>query len=235
MVKLISPCAYSAAVNAYNGKLIDIWYRLFKPAVEKQSVIKNYLPLLHLEQAVSPIWFLGMNPSVSSEVKKNWNGDYTSIDDAQKIKIQQEQLESHEKHPYFEGLKEFYQDNSLLGRSENALPVFHDMYPVRHTNQKEFKAFLKSAPDLKKELDDANKAFLKQAAPKVIVVFNSKASEHLKELFGIKKELPITTTNRIAGMTFVYSSMYTGQRALDKYARVRLAREITEILRDLDL
>ena len=229
MARLISPCAYSAAVNIYNGKLIDIWYRLFKPAVEKQSVIENYLPLLHLKQAVSPIWFLGMNPSVSSKVKEEF-GKYTRIDDAQKRKIQKEQIESHEKHKYFQGLKEFYQDNSLLGRSEKAHPVFHDMYPVRHTNQKEFEAFLKSAPDLKKELDDANKAFLKQAAPKVIVVFNSKASEHLKELFGIN-ELPITTTNRIAGMTFVYSSMYTGQRALDKYARLRLASEIREIVK----
>jgi len=229
---LISLCAYSTAVNAYNSKLIDIWYRLFKPAVEKQSVIKNYLPLLHLEQAVSPIWFLGMNPSVSSEVKK-W-GMYTQIDDVLIREIEKEQLKSHKEHPYFIGLKKFYQDNSFLGRSEKTLPIFHDMYPIRHTNQKEFEAFLKSAPDLKKELDDANKAFLKQAAPKVIVVFNSKASEHLKELFSIK-EPSITTTNRIAGMTFVYSSMYTGQRALDKYARVRLAREITEILRDMDL
>jgi len=187
---------------------------------------------LHLEQAVSPIWFLGMNPSVSSEAKK-W-GMYTQIDDVLIREIEKEQLKSHKEHPYFIGLKKFYQDNSFLGRSEKTLPIFHDMYPIRHTNQKEFEAFLKSAPDLKKELDDANKAFLKQAAPKVIVVFNSKASEHLKELFSIK-EPSITTTNRIAGMTFVYSSMYTGQRALDKYARVRLAREITEILRDMDL
>ena len=233
MARLISPCAYSAAVNAYNGKLIDIWYRLFKPAVEKQSVIKNYLPLLHLEQAVSPIWFLGMNPSVSSKVKEEF-GKYTRIDDAQKRKIQKEQLESHEKHAYFTGLKTFYRDNSFLGRSEKALPIFHDMYPVRHTNQKEFEVFLKSALNLKQELDDANKAFLEQAAPKVIVVFNSKASEFIKEIYGIDKG-PVTTTDIVNGMKFVYSSMYTGQRALDKFASVRLAREIGEILSDMDL
>jgi hypothetical protein len=229
MARLISPCAYSAAVNAYNRKLIDIWYRLFKPAVEKQSVIKNYLPLLHLEQAVSPIWFLGMNPSVSSEVKKKWGGKYTRIADSEERKIKDEQLKSHKTLPYFKKLEDFYQNNSLLGRGEKALPIFHDMYPVRHTNQKEFEAFLKTAPDLKQELDDANKAFLEQAAPKVIVVFNSKASEHLKEIFDIQG--PVTTTNTVNGITFVYSSMYTGQRALDKYARLRLAREIREIVR----
>ena len=232
MARLISPCSYGAAVSAYNGKLIDIWYRLFKPAVEKQRVIKNYPPLLHLEQAVSPIWFLGMNPSESSEVKK-W-GMYTQIDDVLIREIEKEQLKSHKEHPYFIGLKKFYQDNSFLGRSEKTLPIFHDMYPIRHTNQKDFDAFLKFSPDLKRELDEANKALLEQAAPKVIVVFNSKASEHLKEIFSIT-EVQVTTTNTINGITFVYSSMYTGQRALDKYARLRLAREIKEIFKEKGL
>lgn len=234
MARLISPCAYSAAVNAYNSKLIDIWYRLFKPAVEKQSVIKNYLPLLHLEQAVSPIWFLGMNPSVSSDVKKKWDGNYTGIADSQKRKIKEEQLKSHKELPYFNRLKNFYRDNSLLGRSEKALPIFHDMYPVRHTNQKEFVAFLKTAPDLKQEFDDANKAFLEQAAPKVVVIFNSKASEFIKDIYDIHKA-QVATTDKVNGMKFVYSSMYTGQRALDKFASVRLAREIREMLKDMDL
>ena len=229
---MISLCAYSTAVNAYNSKLIDIWYRLFKPAVEKQSVIKNYLPLLHLEQAVSPIWFLGMNPSVSSEVKK-W-GMYTQIDDVLIREIEKEQLKSHKEHPYFIGLKKFYQDNSFLGRSEKTLPIFHDMYPVRHTNQKEFEAFLKTAPDLKQEFDDANKAFLEQAAPKVVVIFNSKASEFIKDIYDIHKP-QVATTDEVNGMKFVYSSMYTGQRALDKYARLRLAREIKEIVKEKGL
>ena len=233
MERLISPSTYSDALNTYNSKLIDIWDRLFRAAVEKQNVIQNYVPLLHLEQAVSPIWFLGMNPSVSSEIK-NGGGNYTRIDDPQRRKIKEEQLKSHKEHPYFKGLKEFYQDNSFLGRSEKALPIFHDMYPIRHTNQKEFEAFLNSVPDLKKELDDANKALIEQAAPKVIVVFNSKASQHLKEIFGIL-EVPFTTTDKVNGITFVYSSMYTGQRALDKFARSRLAREIKEILEDIDL
>ena len=137
-------------------------------------------------------------------------------------------------HAYFRGLKTFYWDNSFLGRSKKTLPIFHDMYPVRHTNQKEFVAFLKTAPDLKQEFDDANKAFLEQAAPKVVVIFNSKASEHLKEIFSIT-EVQVTTTNIINGITFVYSSMYTGQRALDKYARLRLAREIKEIFKEKGL
>ena len=232
---------YYRAIETYNAEIIEIWQSSLKVALEKFNSeiakgfeIKFLPPLLHLEQRVSPIWFLGMNPSASKHTP-NWEHEgQTEITDSLKRTIEQLQTNSLAKHKYFQGLKEFYQDNSFLGRSEKALPVFHDMYPVRHTNQKEFEAFLKSAPDLKKELDDANKAFLKQAAPKVIVVFNSKASEHLKELFSIK-EPSSTTTNRVAGMTFVYSSMYTGQRALDKYARVRLAREITEILRDMDL
>lgn len=232
MARLISPCSYGAAVSAYNGKLIDIWYRLFKPAIEKQRVIKNYPPLLHLEQAVSPIWFLGMNPSESSEVKK-W-GMYTQIDDVLIREIEKEQLKSHKEHPYFIGLKKFYQDNSFLGRSEKTLPIFHDMYPIRHTNQKEFVAFLKTAPDLKQEFDDANKAFLEQAAPKVVVIFNSKASEFIKDIYDIHKA-QVATTDKVNGMEFVYSSMYTGQRALDKFASVRLAREIREILKDMDL
>ena len=232
MARLISPCSYGAAVSAYNGKLIDIWYRLFKPAVEKQRVIKNYPPLLHLEQAVSPIWFLGMNPSESSEVEK-W-GMYTQIDDVLIREIEKEQLKSHETHAYFRGLKKFYWDNSFLGRSKKTLPIFHDMYPVRHTNQKEFVAFLKTAPDLKQEFDDANKAFLEQAAPKVVVIFNSKASEFIKDIYDIHKA-QVATTDKVNGMKFVYSSMYTGQRALDKFASVRLAREIREILKDMDL
>jgi hypothetical protein len=232
---------YYGAIETYNTKLIKIWQSSFKVAVEKFNAekakrfkIKFLPPLLHLAQSASPIWFLGMNPSDSKHTP-NWEHEcQTEITASLKKTIEQQQTNSLAKHKYFQGLKDFYQDNSLLDRSEKALPIFHDMYPVRHTNQKEFEAFLKSAPDLKKELDDANKAFLKEAAPKVIVVFNSKASEYIKELFGIH-ELSITTTNTITEMTFVYSSMYTGQRALDKYARMRLAREIKDILGDMGL
>lgn len=73
--------------------------------------------------------------------------------------------------------------------------------------------------------------FLENGGAKVIVIFNMKASEVLKEIFEIKDK-PVATFNRFNDITFIYSSMYTGQGALDKYSRLRLAREMNEVFKN---
>jgi len=63
---------YYRAIETYNAEIIEIWQSSLKVALEKFNSeiakgfeIKFLPPLLHLEQRVSPIWFLGMNPSAS--------------------------------------------------------------------------------------------------------------------------------------------------------------------------
>lgn len=133
--------AYKAAVEAYNTKIIEIWQHNFKLALENQrnKNIQPYLPLLHLEQPHSPIWFLGMNPSVNKKEDTTWN--CCAITQSKVDEINENQKKAHQSHQYFIKLKEFFQNDEFLGRKDKC-PVFHDIYPVRHTNQKEFVKFL---------------------------------------------------------------------------------------------
>jgi hypothetical protein len=221
---------YKSAVQVYNAKIIKIWNSFFKTEQEKQENIQSLLPLLHLEQRKSPIWFLGMNPSILKSADMSWKNDDKIENSLKKIKY--DQLQAHKSHDYFVKLTEFYQSRNFLNRGQNEYPVFHDMYPVRHTSQKEFIKFIKSesASDLKSEFDLANKAFLMNGGAKIIIIFNAKASEYLKSIFGLSENL-INTTDTVGDVTFIYSSMYTGQRALDRYARIRLAREALEVMK----
>jgi len=225
---------YKTAVEAYNTKIIKIWKHKFKHAQENQKIkrIQPLLPLLHFEQAYSPIWFLGMNPSVYKE-KDTRLMNCWDITRSKMNRIHKNQREAHQGQQYFIKLKEFFQNDKFLGRKDQC-PVFHDIYPVRHTSQIEFTKFLESARDLREEFNHATKILLENGGAKVIVIFNSKASEFLKKIFEINDK-PLDTFSIFDDITFIYSSMYTGQRALDNYAKIRLAREIKKVIKNKGL
>ena len=108
------------------------------------------------------------------------------------------------------------------------------LHQFGHGGQIEFTKFLESARDLKEEFNHATKILLENGGAKVIVIFNSKAYEFLKKIFEINDK-PLDTFSIFDDITFIYSSMYTGQRALDNYAKIRLAREIKKVIKNRGL
>ena len=231
------PQDYFSAVQTYNTRISEIWPKLFRSVVNLQGVVKLLPPLLHPAQNNSPVWFLGMNPSDGGEGwiygDHDWSfcQDSAQVPDGLRIEIEKRQRECHLTHKYFGQLLKFNNSEEFLNRRKNGPPVFHDLYPIRHTNQAEFERFLKSeaACKLRQELNAAVKEFIESCCPKLIVVFNAKASSLLQDIFGISDKT-LKTHHSVNGSTFVYSSMYSGQHSLDNFSKVRLAREIKEIL-----
>ena len=119
------------------------------------------------------------------------------------------------------------------------VPIFHDLYPVRHTNQKEFVQFIKHEEnkEFREKLDEATKELIDGIMPDIIVIANAKASELMQKIFFGRNEdkedefkVETKRTYELNGKKtdMIFSSMLSGQRALDTYSRSRLAREISE-------
>ena len=103
--------------------------------------------------------------------------------------------------------------------------------------EKEFVKFLEDNDDFCKKLDEATKELIDGIMPDIIVIANAKASELMQKIFfgeskaeKIKLKRETKCTYRLNGQEteMIFSSMLSGQRALDTYSRTRLAREISE-------
>ena len=126
---------------------------------------------------------------------------------------------------------------------KSVVPIFHDLYPVRHTKQKEFVQFIKHKEnkEFREKLDEATKNLIDGIMPDIIVIANAKASELMQKIFfgeseaeKIKLKGETKRTYRLNGKKtdMFFSSMLSGQRALDTYSRSRLAKEIIETWKD---
>ena len=238
----MNSASYKKCVKQYNQKISRLWKTKFHNAIkltEKTNVeFKQFC--FHANQVESPIWFFGMNPSLPKPTK-GFISQTSYIDDNLIVELKNEQLRLHDDHPYFEAaLKFFKKDVRIL---ELEIPVFHDLYPVRHTNQKEFVQFIKHEEnkEFREKLDEATKELIDGIMPDIIVIANAKASELMQKIFfgrneNNKKEFIGETkrTYKLNGQKtdMIFSSMLSGQRALDTYSRSRLAREISETWKD---
>ena len=98
---------------------------------------------------------------------------------------------------------------------------------IEHEENKEFR----------EKLDEATKNLIDGIMPDIIVIANAKASELMQKIFfgksepeKIKLKGETKRTYKFNGKktVMIFSSMLSGQRALDTYSRSRLAREISE-------
>lgn len=123
--------------------------------------------------------------------------------------------------PYFEGLKDLCKNMALSGWG------YFDLYPIRHTNQKDIIDIRKSkqAKSFFEQLEQLAQDIIKHVSPKLIVVINAGAGKVLREIYGIKS-FPSNTYDWGLGVEMVkidggvlkpviFSGMLTGQRALD--------------------
>jgi hypothetical protein len=237
--KLASMSYKNSIINEYNNTIRYLWKTEFKNAIKasnKSKVIFSQ-PCFHVTQDESPVWFFGMNPSLP-ESPKEIISQNSNLTKNLIVKLKDEQKSMHDNnHPYFKAAKNFFKKDVRIGELTN--PIFHDLYPVMHTKQKEFVQFLehKENNDFCERLNKATKELVDGIMPDIIVIANAKASKFMQKIFfGRTKE----NEHEFEGITkltyelhgkktdMIFSSMLSGQRALDTYSRSRLAREIRE-------
>lgn len=228
--------SYSESVEKYNNSIRDLWRTNFKKAIcsSKNSNVEFKQFCFHVNQDESPIWFFGMNPSLLDSTNE-FISQTTPPDKHLIAELEKEQKKMHKEIQYFKRATVFFEEEVII--PELRKPIFHDLYPVRHTNQKEFVKFLKDNPGFCKELDKVTKDLIDGIMPEIIVIANAKASELMQKIFFGESE---AEKIKLKGKTkcpykfngkktdMIFSSMLSGQRALDTYSRSRLAKEIIE-------
>ena len=228
--------SYKKCVEQYNQAILSLWKLKFDNAIKstKNTNVKFKQFCFHVKQDESPIWFFGMNPSLLDSTNE-YISRTTPPDKHLFKKLEEEQKYMHTKIQYFKKPKKFFINE--VESPKSVVPIFHDLYPVRHTNQKEFVKFLEDNDDFCNSLDKATKNLIDGIMPEIIVIANAKASELMQKIFFGKSE---AEKKKLKGKTkrtykfngkktdMIFSSMLSGQRALDTYSRSRLAREISE-------
>ncbi len=227
--------SYDECVEQYNQAILSLWKPVFEDATkpnEKTNVeFKQFC--FHVKQDESPIWFFGMNPSLLDSTNE-FISQTTPPDKNLIEKLEKEQKYMHTEIQYFKRPIKFFKEEVKI--PELRKPIFHDLYPVRHTNQKEFVKFLEDNDDFCNSLDKATKELIDGIMPEIIVIANAKASELMQKIFFGESESkgetlrPYKFNGKKTDM--IFSSMLSGQRALDTYSRSRLAKEIIETWKD---
>ena len=213
-----------------------LWKLEFDNAIKstENTNVKFKQFCFHVNQVESPIWFFGMNPSLPKPTN-DFISQTSYINDNLIVELKNEQVRMHENHPYFEAAIKFFKKD--VGIQELEIPVFHDLYPVRHTKQKEFVQFLADNDDFCEKLNKATKELIDGIMPDIIVIANAKASEFMQKIFFGRSDTNAPEFEGITKLTYelhgkktdiIFSSMLSGQRALDTFSRSRLARDIRE-------
>ena len=229
--------SYDECVEQYNHAILSLWKLEFDNAIKstENTNVKFKQFCFHVNQVESPIWFFGMNPSLPKPTN-DFISQTSYINDNLIVELKNEQARMHKNHPYFEAAIKFFKKD--VGIQELETPVFHDLYPVRHTKQKEFVQFIKHEEnkEFREKLDEATKELIDGIMPDIIVIANAKASKLMQKIFFGRNEYNGETklTYELDGKKtdMIFSSMLSGQRALDTYSRSRLAREISKTWKD---
>lgn len=215
--------------SSINEKILDLWEK-YSNKNEKDK----YVPLLFNPFKKDCILFIGINPGSSNIGDKpyfKWKNK-KSIN-LEKILIHEKQ--AREKYPYFKRFKEISKN---VGVDWEHIDLFFN----RKTSQEEFKKHIFIKNKLSKFAQEQLKIALEMIElinPRVIVVANALASNLIRnyEIEGLEKEI-----NEEHGYHFLklgnknipifFSSMLTGQRALDKGSLERLEWHIKQALNE---
>lgn len=187
------------------------------------------------------ILFIGINPSLGKENNKTSKNDKDTGKEDKEIRIFYPNSQEYDEntHPYFKKFIEIHK--------ETGLPWTHlDLFYIRNSNQKEIEILFEESvtKDFAKEQYLISKEIIELARPRVIVVNNAYARKWLtdkqtnNDCFKCKFDNEIGTyriqDNPILVNTPIFfTSMLTGQRALDLGSYERLKWHIKFVLNKL--
>lgn len=195
--------------NEYFNQIESIWNN---PAFDSiQIKDRGYAIQDEIEKNV--ILFVGINPSYNNEPGKIfYNNNHSEV------------------HPYFKKFKDISQTVGLGW-------THIDLLFVRETNQKVVKELEKNELGKKfiNEQLNISLTVIENVLPKIIVVNNTYARELLKGRLNSKFDEEIGThritgRNNLHGIPIFFTSMLTGQRALDLGSYERLIWQIKYVL-----
>lgn len=225
-------------ISEINKEILKIW--------ESHKNLQNgRMPLFYGEQTKNCLLFIGMNPSFSERgisaiakksKKSHINKEYFKYPNSEfLIEDSIEFDEAAKKHyPYFNKFKD-------LATTSKMEWEHIDLFFLRETLQKDalkrlllkgkLNSYGKSQIELSKRLID-------YAKPKIIIVANAKASEifkaEYKSKFSEESGVYFTKINGIETPT-IFTSMLTGQRALDNFSYEMLKWNLKRLMQNNSL
>lgn len=196
--------------NQFGKKIEEIWNNPEYNSLQ----IKERGYAIQNELETNVLLFVGINPSYNNQPGKIfYNNDHSEI------------------HPYF---KKFKDISEKVGVGWAHI----DLLFVRETNQKVVKEIesKKLGKKFINEQLDISLTIIENVLPKIIVVNNTYARELLKGRldndFNMNLGTPkFTTPNSLKGTPIFFTSMLTGQRALDLGSYERLIWQIKYVLK----
>ncbi|TPJ58658.1 hypothetical protein [Mesorhizobium sp. B2-6-1] len=211
------------AWDVLNAEILAIWREHF--AVQEEGVLA---PLFYPDHGPPELLFVGFNPSFKIEATQARAPDvdvgefyrWREFIDERIPKMQDIQHRFLEDFPYFAPMREIAEHVGMKW-------AHLDLYPWRNTNQQQTIDFLDGRPALKLRLDRLFEATIRRLKPAIIVVANAYASKCFKLLF--EGHLPFDDKVGFHRLEMdskptavFFSSMLTGQRALDTGSLERL-------------
>ncbi len=215
-----------------NKKIIRLWKKYPKES-------GKYAPLLYPEFNKNGILFIGLNPSFSEKYFKKVQIDIKKLSKNNKdydfIIVVEKNAASEGGYNYF---ARFYNISKYVGLHHQHIDLFY----FRETTQKKAKEIIRKDT---KELNGfaisqlkITIEIIKEISPKIVVVVNACASDLILErhdLFKINKKIfekkgyyLLEINNR--QIPIIFTSMLTGQRALDKHTFKKLKWDIKNII-----
>lgn len=227
-------------MHKINEKIATLWEKHFGNSDEV------YVPLFYSDFTKDSILFVGLNPSFSKQgFKRLLKGtEYESIDPDKFFKWKNVLSDPAYVEKYvgidkisYDRYSSYFKILRIIAEKAGAPWEHIDLFLYRHTSQKQFLPLIMTGNKLNEFGKDQIKLFtevVNVAQPIVIVVINAFGSELVREYF----EDDITFDDRFGYHHLVladgrkvpifFSSMLTGQRALDRWSQERLVWHIRQ-------
>lgn len=236
-----------------NRRIIEVWNDYCS---KNNNGGKIYPPIFYPEIIKSRVVFVGMNPSSSGfdkiRDKENGNGLEYWCDISNKLEeyvkkilenenINQCGTENKKLYPYFRPLDNMTM--KCMSQIDKDIEWNHiDLFQMYNKNQGESLRVLddgKSLTDFGKQQFEIFKSILESSDPKCVIVINAAASRIIRREY--KENIDVTNFNELGydyielnnkKIPILFSSMLSGQRALDNESRRRLCHSACKSLAD---
>jgi len=126
-------------------------------------------------------------------------------------------------------LKENFEVLSSIRKSNDKYVLFADLVYYKETKAHKIKDIIEKE-DLKEKIFDFFKQQLEYYKPKGVIITNAFASKLVYEMN--HNDTNYVSDDFVDKIPIIYSSMVSGQRALDNFNYLRLKKDIKEILND---